>query len=107
LEEGSRVVTFGNGLVVRALIVDIDDEARRLVYAAIGGRTIHHNSSMQVFADGLEKSRLAWITDILPNELAATAAQLVDQGATAMKRTLEEAAAYDSLPIRQTGETRP
>ena len=31
LEGGARVVTFGNGLVVRELIVDVDDEARRLV----------------------------------------------------------------------------
>ena len=31
LEEGARVVTFANGLVARELIVDVDDEARRLV----------------------------------------------------------------------------
>jgi hypothetical protein len=30
LEEGARVVTFGNGLVLRELIVDVDDEARRV-----------------------------------------------------------------------------
>ena len=34
LEEGARVVTFGNGLVARELIVDLDDQARRLVWSA-------------------------------------------------------------------------
>src|SRR6266403_1398835 len=29
LEEGARIVTFGNGMVVRELIVDLDDQARR------------------------------------------------------------------------------
>ena len=57
LEEGARVVTFGNGLVARELIVDIDDEARRLVWAVVGGRLTHHNASLQVFADG-EASRM-------------------------------------------------
>ena len=33
LEAGARVVTFGNGLVARELIVDVDDQAQRLVWA--------------------------------------------------------------------------
>ena len=33
LENGVRIVTFANGLVARELIVDIDDDARRLVWA--------------------------------------------------------------------------
>ena len=36
LEDGARVVTFGNGLVARELIVDIDDGARELVWAVVG-----------------------------------------------------------------------
>ncbi len=51
LEGDSRVVTFGNGAVVRELIVDVDEEARRLAYAAVEGRTTHHNASMQVGGD--------------------------------------------------------
>jgi hypothetical protein len=92
LEGDSRVVTFGNGAVVRELIVDVDDEVRRLAYAAVGGRTTHHNSSMQVFADGSDRSRLVWITDMLPNDLAASISKLVEQGAAAMKQALEEEA---------------
>src|SRR2546429_170813 len=58
LEEGARIVTFANGLVARELIVDIDDEGRRLVWAVVGGRVTHHNASVQVFADGKGGSRL-------------------------------------------------
>ena len=36
LEDGARVVTFGNGLVARELIVDNDDGARELVWAVVG-----------------------------------------------------------------------
>src|SRR5260370_16441612 len=69
LEGDSRVVTFGNGAVVRELIVDVDDEARRLAYAAVEGRTTHHNAAMRVFAEDSDRSRLVWITDMLPNDL--------------------------------------
>jgi carbon monoxide dehydrogenase subunit G len=96
LEGDSRVVTFGNGAVVRELIVDVDDEARRLAYAAVGGRTTHHNASMQVFAEGADRSRLVWITDMLPDNLAASISQLVEQGSAAMKQTLEKEATRPS-----------
>jgi hypothetical protein len=89
LEEGARMVTFANGMIVRELIVDIDDKARRVAYAVVGGRFKHHNASMQVLADGTDRARLVWITDLLPNELAGPIGALVDQGAEAMKTTLE------------------
>ncbi len=89
LDGDARIVTFANGAVVRELLVDIDDEARRLAYAAIGGRTTHHNTSMQVFAEGENHSRLVWITDLLPNEVTAVIHELVEQGAATMKQTLE------------------
>ncbi len=89
LEGDSRVVTFANGVVVRELIVDLDDELRRFSYAAVGGRATHHNASMQVFAEGEGRARLVWVTDVLPHELAAPVRALVEQGAAVMKRTLE------------------
>ena len=89
LEEGARVVTFGNGLVARELIVDIDPEAHRLVWAAVGGPLSHHNASLQVFADGEKRSRVVWIADLLPNELAGTIGGMIDQGMAVMKKTLE------------------
>lgn len=89
LENDARIVTFANGMVVRELIVDVDDVARRFVYAAVGGRATHHSSSIQVFAEGEGRTRVVWITDLLPHELAGPITALVEQGAAAMKQTLE------------------
>ncbi len=89
LDGDARVVTFGNGMVVRELIVDLDDEARRLVWSARGARLLHHNASVQVFADGEERSRLVWIADLLPNEIAGDIRAMIEQGTAVMKRTLE------------------
>ena len=89
LEADARVVTFANGLVARELIVDIDDGARRLVWAVVGGRFTHHNGSMQVSADGAEHSRVVWIADLLPHELAGDIGALMEQGMGVMKKTLE------------------
>ena len=89
LDGDVRTVTFANGLVVRERIVTIDDSARRLVYAATGGRTTHHNASLQVFAEGPGRSRLVWITDLLPAEAAEPVAALVERGAAIMRATLE------------------
>ena len=89
LKEGARVVTFGNGLVARELIVDIDDKARRLVWSVVGGRMTHHNASAQVLPDGEGGSRFVWIADLLPHELAPGIAELMEQGLAVIKRTLE------------------
>ena len=85
----ARVVTFANGIEVRELIVDIDDTSRRFVYAAVGGRARHHNASMQVFAESDNRSRLVWITDVLPDSVVPPIAALIEDGARVMKRTLE------------------
>jgi hypothetical protein len=90
LEDGARVVTFGNGVVARELIVDLDEAARRLVWAVVGSpRLTHHNASVQVFADGERRSRVVWIADVLPDEIAGYMAGLLDQGLGVMKKTLE------------------
>ena len=85
LEEGARVVTFGNGMVVRELIVDLDDQARRLVWSA-RGRLTHHNASAQVFAEGERRAKLVWTADVLPNELAGDIRAMMEQGAAAMQK---------------------
>lgn len=88
LEEGARIVTFGNGVVARELIVDVDEAARRLVWSVVGGRMTHHNASLQVFTEGA-KSRVVWIADLLPNEVAPFIAGMIDQGMAVMKKTME------------------
>ena len=92
LENGARVVTFGNGLVVREIIVDLDDKARRLAWSVVGGQMTHHNASAQVFADGDGRTRFVWIADLLPHDLAPTIGAMMDQGLAVIKRTLEHAA---------------
>ncbi len=92
LDGDARVVTFANGMVVRELIVDIDDAARRFAWAAVGGRLTHHNASMQVFADGEGRSRLVWIADLLPNNLEGYIRTLIEQGAGVVKQTLDRRA---------------
>src|SRR3954467_11634774 len=99
LEEGARVVTFGNGLVARELIVDIDDEARRLAWSVVGGRMTHHNASAQVFPDGAGQSRFVWIADLLPHESAPGVAAMMEQGLAVIKRTLESEYGAGSDPM--------
>jgi uncharacterized protein (TIGR02246 family) len=89
MEEGARIVTFGNGVIARELIIDIDDAARRLVWSAAGGRLTHHNASAQIFPDSGRSTRFVWIADLLPHEMAPAIAQMIDQGLSVIKRTLE------------------
>ena len=90
LEDGgaARVVTFGNGMVARELLVDCDDSARRLAWSVVGGRMTHHNASLQIFAEG-KGSRAVWIADLLPHELGPAIGGMIAQGLEAMKKTLE------------------
>jgi Polyketide cyclase / dehydrase and lipid transport len=90
-EPGARVITFFNGLVARELLVGLDEQVRRVSYAVIGGTAMHHSASAQVFAEGQERCRLVWITDVLPNEMAEPIGQMMDRGAAVMKATLETA----------------
>ena len=69
--------------------MDVDDTARRLAWAAVGGPLTHHNASVQVFAEGAGHTRIVWIADLLPNEVAGTIDGMIQQGIVAMKRTLE------------------
>ncbi|MFC4942312.1 SRPBCC family protein [Pseudonocardia sp. GCM10023141] len=88
LEEDARIVTFGNGTVARELIVDVDDDARRLAYAVIDspmGLT-HHHSTMQVHGDGAGGSRLVWTVDALPDSAAGRLDELMTLGASTMTR---------------------
>lgn len=44
---------------------------------------------MQVFPDGQGRTRLVWITDLLPDEAAGAVRGMVEQGAAVMKQALE------------------
>jgi carbon monoxide dehydrogenase subunit G len=90
MEGDARVVTFANGLTARELIVDVDDAQRRVVWSARSERLAHHNASLQAFDEG-GATRLVWIADLLPNEMAPAIAGMIEHGLAAMQRTLEAA----------------
>jgi hypothetical protein len=92
LEPGARIVTFGNGVVVKEPIVTLDDAARRLVWCAEGGRTTHYNSSAQVFPEGEGGAKVVWISDFLPDAAAGEICAAMKLGAQVMKRTLDKLA---------------
>jgi hypothetical protein len=91
LEGDDRVVTFFSGAVVRELLIDLDDGARRLAWSVREGPYTHHNASAQVFADGDRAARFVWIADLLPHELRGQMAALIDRGLGVLKATLEAA----------------
>jgi len=93
LDGDARIVTFANGTVARELLVDCDDARRRLVYAVVSERVKQHSASVQVFADGESHSRLVWIVDVLPNEIAPYMNAQMDQAALAMQKTFKRTAA--------------
>jgi hypothetical protein len=80
-----RIVTFANGNVARELLVDCDESRKRLVYALTSERVQHYNASAQVFAAGEARSRLVWIIDLLPDDVAPYVAGQMDQAALAMQ----------------------
>lgn len=88
LEPGARVVTFGNGMVVREPIISIDHRERRVVWSAEAEMLRHYNASAQVVPDG-DGSRVIWIADLLPDEAAPSVEGMMEQGMAAMKRALD------------------
>jgi hypothetical protein len=88
LDGDARNVTFANGTTARELLVDCDDERRRLVYAVISERVKQHSASAQVIADGEARCRFVWITDVLPHEIAPYVSAQMDAGAAAMQKAL-------------------
>jgi hypothetical protein len=76
LEDGgaARVVTFGNGMVARELLVDCDDASAPA--RVVRGRRAH-DAPQRVAADlrgRRGRSRAVWIADLLPHELGPRSA---------------------------------
>jgi carbon monoxide dehydrogenase subunit G len=95
LEPGARIVTFGNGMVVRETIVAIDESERRVVWSAAGGPLTHHNGAAQVIADAEGQTKVVWTADLLPDEAAGPVAAMMEEGMAVMKRTLDRLGAAD------------
>ena len=93
LDGDARIVTFSNGTVARELLVDCDDERRRLAYAVVSERVKQHSASIQIIADSDHRCRMIWITDVLPHEIAPYISAQMDQGVLAMQKALGRKAA--------------
>ncbi|MBC7954467.1 MAG: SRPBCC family protein [Cytophagales bacterium] len=98
MDGDARIVTFANGMVARELIVDVNSAQRRVAWAAVGGKLSHHNASAQVFVESEGGSRVVWIADVLPHEMAPAIAGMIEQGLAAMKRTLEAVPTGSAAP---------
>ncbi|ETK31952.1 SRPBCC family protein [Microbispora sp. ATCC PTA-5024] len=95
IEGVERTLVFPHGGVVRELIVDVDDDARRLAYAVVEGARpplAHHHAAFQVLPEGADRTRLVWTTDVLPDSAAPEVRVRMERGAEEMRRTLETAA---------------
>jgi hypothetical protein len=93
LDGDSRIVTFANGNVAQERLVTMDEGRMRLVYAVLSPRLTQHSASIQVFAEGDNRSRVVWIADVLPNEIGAYIDSQMDLGALAMQKQFRRDAA--------------
>ena len=74
---------------MREVLIDLDEEGRRLVWTIVDGPYTHHNGAAQVL-DGEEGGALfVWTTDLLPDEAAAPTAEMMERGIEVVKTTLE------------------
>jgi Polyketide cyclase / dehydrase and lipid transport len=91
LEPGARVVVFANGLEVRELIIDVNEELRRLAYCARSKSFEHHSASFEVVSLSSTRTRLIWTTDVLPDAAADLIRPMIEQGSIIIHRTLSKA----------------
>jgi Polyketide cyclase / dehydrase and lipid transport len=89
LDGEDRIVTFADGTVLREALIDLDDDARRLVWSVLDGPYTHHNASAQVFTEDDGRARFVWLADLLPNEAAEPTAAAMEVGTAVLKQTME------------------
>ena len=89
LERGARIVTFGNGMVLREPIIAVDDKARR-TRLVCRGCTLH---TLQRVTSGLRRGRRRLARgmdcDFLPDEIASNQHAAMDAALQVMKATLD------------------
>jgi hypothetical protein len=88
-DDGDRIVTFFNGAVARERLVDLSESERRLVWSIVEGPYTHHNGAAQVLVDADGSTRFVWVADLLPDELSAPTAAMMERGIEAVKVKLE------------------
>jgi hypothetical protein len=92
LDGPDRIVTFANGATFREVLIDSDDERRRLAWSIVDGPYRHHNGVAQVFPEGEGGCRFVWTTDLLADdEVIHQTDEAMQAGIGAVKTTLEAA----------------
>jgi carbon monoxide dehydrogenase subunit G len=87
-----RIVTFASGAVVREVLIDLDDEQRRLVWSIVDGPYTHHNGAAQVIPEG-DGCRFVWTTDLLADaQVVELTEKSMQTGVETVKKTLEASA---------------
>ena len=69
IEGDVRILTMPDGTRVRELILAVDHAIRRMAYTVTEGQRLpltYHHASFQAFQEGGDRSRLVWLTDVLP-----------------------------------------
>ncbi len=89
MDGGARIVTFGNGTVVREEIVSVDIPRRRVCWAILDAPFRHYNAAAWVEPDINGGTLFVWTADLLPDELASEVEGMMVAGLEAVKTTLE------------------
>ncbi|SCG64649.1 SRPBCC family protein [Micromonospora humi] len=91
VEGDVRILTMPDGHQVRELVLGVDDGLRRMAYTVVEGQRLpltYHHAAFQVFDEG-DRSRLVWLTDVLPHAMADVVRARLERGIVEMKATLE------------------
>ncbi len=92
MDGDARVVTFGNDMTAREMIVDLDDARRRFAYSIKGETLSHHHATNEIFDAGDGRCRFVWTADFLPDAALEVMRPMMAQGADVLKATMETGA---------------
>ena len=83
----TRRVTFANGAVADEVIVDNDDERRRLAWSI---KSVEHHNGVMTVLDAEGGALVTWTADVLPAELVERFSPMMARGLATMKANLED-----------------
>ena len=83
----TRRVTFANGAVADEVIVDNDDERRRLAWSI---KSVEHHNGVMTVLDAEGGTLVTWTADVLPAELVERFSPMMAKGLATMKAHLEQ-----------------
>jgi len=83
----TRRVTFANGAVADEVIVDNDDERRRLAWSI---KSVEHHNGVMTVLDAEGGALVTWTADVLPADLVKRFSPMMAKGLSTMKAHLEQ-----------------